>query len=95
MLNKKLFGVSCWGNLLFWLILKAIADGKEQMATMTAEIKALVAGIKSLDKSVAEATDQRKTDLPSNKYSKLLNNPSGRMEFMDLWSFDPGPKTIY
>ena len=28
------------------------------------------------------------------RYSKLLNNPSGRMEFMDLWSFDPGPKTI-
>ena len=29
------------------------------------------------------------------EYSKLLNNPSGRMELMDLWSFDPGPKTIY
>ncbi len=27
-------------------------------------------------------------------YSKLLNNPSGRMELMDSWPFDPGPKTI-
>jgi len=41
---------------------KAIADGKESMETFASEIKALVAGIQSLDKSVAEATDQRKEE---------------------------------
>jgi len=41
---------------------KAIADGKESMATLAAEIKALVSGIKALDKSVADATAQRKEE---------------------------------
>jgi len=41
---------------------KAIADGKESMATLSAEIKNLVTGVKSLDKSVAEATAQRKEE---------------------------------
>merc|ERR1719375_2451082 len=41
---------------------KAIADGKESMATLAGEIKNLVAGIKDLDKSVAEATEQRKEE---------------------------------
>lgn len=41
---------------------KAIADGKESMSTLSAEIENLVAGVKSLDKSVAEATDQRKEE---------------------------------
>jgi len=35
---------------------KAIADGKESMSTLAGEIEALIAGIKALDKSVAEAT---------------------------------------
>jgi len=41
---------------------KAIADGKESMATLSAEIKNLIDGVKSLDKSVAEATAQRKEE---------------------------------
>jgi len=41
---------------------KAIADGKESMATLAGEIKALVAGIKALDTSVADATAQRKEE---------------------------------
>jgi len=41
---------------------KAIADGKESVETLTGEIEALTAGIKALDKSVAEATAQRKEE---------------------------------
>jgi len=41
---------------------KAIADGKEGVATLTEEIQALEDGIKALDKAVAEATEQRKTE---------------------------------
>ena len=39
---------------------KAIAKGKEAIDALAAEIKALSAGIVALDKSVAEATEQRK-----------------------------------
>merc|ERR1711935_182984 len=39
---------------------KSIAKGKEGVATLAGEIKALGAGIVALDKSVAEATEQRK-----------------------------------
>ena len=38
---------------------KAIDEAKETIATLTDEIKALAAGIVALDKSVAEATEQR------------------------------------
>jgi chromosome segregation ATPase len=41
---------------------KAIEDGKESIATLTAEIAALEDGIKKLDKSVAEATATRKEE---------------------------------
>merc|ERR1719510_2254939 len=41
---------------------KAIAKAKEMIATMTEEIAALTAGIIDLDKSVAEATENRKTE---------------------------------
>jgi len=40
----------------------AIANAEESIATVTAEIKALTAGIASLDKSVAEASEQRKQE---------------------------------
>merc|ERR1719343_313468 len=40
----------------------AIAEVDESIATLTGEITALVAGIKELDKSVAEATEQRKEE---------------------------------
>jgi len=40
----------------------AIAAAKELLATLTQEIKALNAGIQALDKSVAEATEQRKEE---------------------------------
>merc|ERR1740138_1353360 len=41
---------------------KAIADYKEQVATLTEEVAALAAGIKALDKQVAEATAARKEE---------------------------------
>merc|ERR1719198_167549 len=41
---------------------KAIADAKEGVATLAEEIEALGDGIKALDKSVAEATEQRKEE---------------------------------
>jgi len=41
---------------------KAIADGVESVATLASEIKALTAGIKALDKDVAEQTEQRKAE---------------------------------
>merc|ERR1719333_1950609 len=39
-----------------------IADNKEAVKTYAADIEALDDGIKALDKSVAEATDQRKEE---------------------------------
>jgi len=41
---------------------KAMAKGKEAVAALAAEIKALQDGIAALDKSVAEATEQRKEE---------------------------------
>jgi len=41
---------------------KALADGKESVETLTAEIAALTAGIKKLDEQVAEATATRKQE---------------------------------
>merc|ERR1719482_194091 len=41
---------------------KAIDDGEETMKTLTKEIASLTAGIKDLDKAVAEATEVRKED---------------------------------
>jgi len=40
----------------------AMADAEEGIATIASEIKALAQGIKALDKSVAEATEQRKEE---------------------------------
>jgi len=41
---------------------KAIAETKDIIDTLSSEIEALVAGIKSLDNSVADASEQRKTE---------------------------------
>merc|ERR1719223_378218 len=45
---------------------KAIADETEQIATLASEIEALEDGIKALDKQVAEATEERKTEHADN-----------------------------
>jgi len=44
-----------------------IADNQESLTTLTEEIKALQAGIAALDKSVADATAQRKAESAENK----------------------------
>merc|ERR1719171_3111548 len=53
---------------------KAIDDGKEQIATLASQIKALTAGIKALDKSVAEATDSRKAEHDNYVETLAANN---------------------
>merc|ERR550525_2355885 len=48
----------------------ALEDAKGMIATLTEEIAALVAGIKNLDKSVAEATENRKAE--NAAYKELM-----------------------
>merc|ERR1719456_1641176 len=49
---------------------KAIEDAEESIATLADEIKALQAGIKALDKSVDEATEQRKQE--NTEFKELM-----------------------
>lgn len=58
---------------------KAMADAKEGISTLMEELAALAAGIKALDKSVAEATETRqeenaeyKDTMAANKAAKEL-----------------------
>merc|ERR1719198_1851999 len=53
---------------------KAIEDGKEQIASLAAEIKALTKGIKDLDDSVAEATATRKEEHDNYVETLAANN---------------------
>merc|ERR1712070_1120814 len=53
---------------------KAIDDGKESIATLASEIKALTKGIKDLDKSVAEATENRKSEHDEHVEALAANN---------------------
>merc|ERR1740117_2447151 len=53
---------------------KAIADYKERIATVTEELSALAAGIKSLDKQVAEATADRREEHEENTETLANNN---------------------
>merc|ERR1712217_672071 len=57
----------------------AISAAKEGIATLTDEIEALEAGIKDLDKSVAEATAQRKEE---------------HVDFKDLMASDSAAKEL-
>merc|ERR1719198_2491551 len=53
---------------------KAIEDGKEQIASLAAQIKTLTKGIKDLDKSVAEATETRKEEHDNYVETLAANN---------------------
>merc|ERR1719230_1832959 len=53
---------------------KAIEETKESIATLTDEIAALTKGIKDLDKSVAEATENRKEDHEDYVTEMAANN---------------------
>merc|ERR1719326_729810 len=59
---------------------KAIAKAKEGIAAMTEELAALAAGIKALDKSVAEATEQRKEE--NEDFTALMASDSAAKELL-------------
>mmetsp|Transcript_39997 Transcript_39997/g.103525 ORF Transcript_39997/g.103525 Transcript_39997/m.103525 type:complete len:724 (-) Transcript_39997:95-2266(-) len=58
----------------------AIANAKEGIETTTQEIAALEVGIKELDKSVAEATEQRKAE--NVEYKDLMASDSAATELL-------------
>merc|ERR1719254_162642 len=61
---------------------KVKADLEETIATLTSEIDALEDGIKSLDKQVAEATEERKTEHAENV--ETLANDNAAKELIGL-----------
>lgn len=61
---------------------KAIDEAKETIATLTDEIKALAAGIVALDKSVAEATEQRKEE--NEDYTSLMASDAAAKELIEF-----------
>jgi chromosome segregation ATPase len=61
-------------------IKKAISDGKEAVEQLSSEIEALIAGIKSLDKAVAEATKIRKEE--HDEYVSTLAANSAAKELL-------------
>merc|ERR1719506_2808673 len=61
---------------------KAIADYKERIATLTDEIASLEDGIKALDKSVAEATAERKEEHEENVAT--LSNDNAAKELIGM-----------
>mmetsp|Transcript_40448 Transcript_40448/g.104650 ORF Transcript_40448/g.104650 Transcript_40448/m.104650 type:complete len:730 (-) Transcript_40448:117-2306(-) len=58
----------------------AIADAKEGIKTLTEEISALEVGIIALDKSVAQATEQRKAE--NVEYKELMASDSAAKEVL-------------
>jgi chromosome segregation ATPase len=61
---------------------KAIAEAKEFIKDTAEEIKALTEGIEALDKSVAEATDNRKEE--NSDYKTLMANNGAAKEIMEF-----------
>jgi len=58
----------------------AIDDAKEGIATLTADIQALNEGIVALDKSVAEATEQRKEE--NDDYKTLIQSDAAAKDIL-------------
>merc|ERR1719329_196248 len=58
----------------------AIDDAKEGIATLTSDIEALNEGIVALDKSVAEATEQRKEE--NDDYKTLIQSNSAAKDIL-------------
>mmetsp|Transcript_50371 Transcript_50371/g.107905 ORF Transcript_50371/g.107905 Transcript_50371/m.107905 type:complete len:732 (-) Transcript_50371:50-2245(-) len=58
----------------------AIASAKDSLATLAEEMKALETGIKALDKSVAEATEQRKAE--HAEFTELMASDSTAKELI-------------
>jgi peptidoglycan hydrolase CwlO-like protein len=61
---------------------KAIADYKERLATLAEEIEALEAGVKALDKQVADATADRKEEHEVN--TETINNDNAAKELIGI-----------
>merc|ERR1719265_170906 len=61
---------------------KAVEDAKESIATLTSEMEALVAGIKALDESVAEATENRKEE--NEDYTQLMAQDTAAKELIGM-----------
>merc|ERR1712151_980389 len=60
----------------------AIGDAKESIASLTSEIDALAAGIKALDKSVAQATEQRKEE--NEDFTELMAQDTAAKELLGM-----------
>merc|ERR1719446_884223 len=58
----------------------SIDEAKENVATLASEIEALEDGIKALDKSVAEATDQRKEE--HEDFTALMSSDAAAKELL-------------
>jgi len=61
---------------------KDITDGEEAIKTTIAELDALEDGIRALDKSVADATEQRKEE--SSDYANLMAGNTAAVELMNM-----------
>merc|ERR1719444_754081 len=58
----------------------AIAEAKDSISSLAAEIKALSEGIAALDKQVAEATEQRKEE--NSDYTTLMANDAAAKDIL-------------
>merc|ERR1719359_1265986 len=58
----------------------AISEATDKLGTLKEEIKALEAGIKKLDKSVAEASEQRKAE--HEEFTELMSSDSAAKEIL-------------
>merc|ERR1712160_41168 len=61
---------------------KSIEDAKESIATLATEIEALEDGIKALDKSTAEATEQRKEE--NSDFTELIAQDTAAKELLGM-----------
>merc|ERR1712085_18145 len=74
----------------------AIATAEDSIATLSEEIASLIAGIKKLDKSVADATEQRKEE--NTEFKALVASDTAGKEVL-VWAknrlnkfYNPAPK---
>merc|ERR1719401_3051464 len=61
---------------------KSMEDAKETIATLAEDIKSLMAGIKALDKAVAEATVTRKAE--NAEYKELMSGNKAAKELIGV-----------
>merc|ERR1719162_1533003 len=61
---------------------KAIEDAKESVASLTTDIEVLEAGLKALDKSTAEATEQRKEE--NSDFTTLVAQDTAAGQILDM-----------